>query len=310
MPGKSTEPEPPEEPTSTEVDADEDEGEDEDEGDLSFGLDIADDLLAAALDSVDRHLGGGKKEIDVELPEDGAPEAKDRSAETKKLQRSLRKARRAARIQKLKEESTRLRQDKEKLTQQVTKEKKARLKAGAAVPRLQESLRRAQQGEADAHAARDAAESLLDKHRDAVAEQRSEIGELRGRLKEEAGDHHARGVESALDALLPVGDTLALALAHVDSNPEGLLEGVRMTLGQWEQALAHLGATPVDATPGTAFDPQVHEAIARILEGDHEPGTIVELFQDGYLLEGRLLRAARVSVAGAPTPDQALPEEE
>ena len=136
-----------------------------------------------------------------------------------------------------------------------------------------------------------------------MTERQAEVDELRSRLKAEAGDHRSRGVGEALEALLPVADTLALALTHPDSNPAGVLEGVRMTLGQWEQALAGLGATPVGATPGTPFDPQVHEAIGRVLDGDHKAGTIVEVFQGGYMLEGRLLRAARVSVAGAPTPD-------
>jgi molecular chaperone GrpE len=47
-----------------------------------------------------------------------------------------------------------------------------------------------------------------------------------------------------------------------------------------------------------AFDPAVHEAIRQVQSDEHEPGTVIEVYQKGYLLKNRLLRPALVAVAG------------
>ena len=49
---------------------------------------------------------------------------------------------------------------------------------------------------------------------------------------------------------------------------------------------------------GQKFDPRFHEAVQRVPPGDKAPGTVVAVFEKGYTLKGRLLRPARVQVAG------------
>jgi molecular chaperone GrpE len=56
---------------------------------------------------------------------------------------------------------------------------------------------------------------------------------------------------------------------------------------------------------GQPFDPQRHEAIARVVSADAAPDTVVAEIAPGYLLHGRVLRAAMVSVAAAPDEDAA-----
>ena len=101
--------------------------------------------------------------------------------------------------------------------------------------------------------------------------------------------------------LLDVADNLERALAHA---PEGdaLRPGVQATLQQLLTALRHEGITPLPVQPGAAFDPQYHEAISGHA-ADVAHDTVAEVAQTGYLLDGQVLRPARVVVA-TPARDQ------
>jgi molecular chaperone GrpE len=69
-----------------------------------------------------------------------------------------------------------------------------------------------------------------------------------------------------------------------------------MILKQFESTLGKTGISKV-GTIGTAFDPQVHEAIQQVETNDHAPGTVVAEVQPGYMAGDRLIRAAMVVVA-------------
>ncbi len=106
--------------------------------------------------------------------------------------------------------------------------------------------------------------------------------------------------EKLLLEVLPVTDNLQRALDHVDgdepNNLASLTEGVSMTIDQLFKVLAQFGLTEVKAV-GEKFDPEFHHAISHDNTTDAEPGTIVSVFQKGYILKGRLIRPAMVSVA-------------
>ena len=76
-----------------------------------------------------------------------------------------------------------------------------------------------------------------------------------------------------------------------------VITGVRMTLEMLRSALKKFGVTPVDAEPGTPFDPAMHQAMQQVDGGDQPANTIVDIYQKGYLLNERLLRPAMVTVA-------------
>ena len=65
-------------------------------------------------------------------------------------------------------------------------------------------------------------------------------------------------------------------------------------------ALKKFGVEPVDAAKGSPFNPDYHNAMAQLPTADVPPNAIVEEFQKGYTINGRLLREAMVSVAVAP----------
>ena len=103
---------------------------------------------------------------------------------------------------------------------------------------------------------------------------------------------------SLLAVILTVVDNLERALAHAGGDPGAVIDGIRMTHRQILDVLAGLGVQPFDAE-GKTFDPRFHEAVdvAPHTEAGVTPGAVVGVLQRGYLLNGEVLRPARVRVA-------------
>lgn len=114
------------------------------------------------------------------------------------------------------------------------------------------------------------------------------------------------GNERLLRAILPFLDNLerAISLAGSSGSSEGLLAGVRLTYDQFLAELRKFGLEQVSAE-GERFDPNLHEAIAQVPWGGKPEGTVLSEARKGYLLHGRLLRPAQVTVAApAGSPDR------
>jgi molecular chaperone GrpE len=109
--------------------------------------------------------------------------------------------------------------------------------------------------------------------------------------------------ESLLEKLVPVLDSLDMALAATQS-PQGdagqsLQAGVSMIGQQLKKVLAEAGLEEVDAT-GKLFDPNLHEAVAQQETADVPEGQVIQQLRKGYKLKERLLRPASVVVAKHP----------
>jgi molecular chaperone GrpE len=105
----------------------------------------------------------------------------------------------------------------------------------------------------------------------------------------------------ALD-ILPAVDNLERAMAHAKEPKDfaALLEGVKAVHAQMLAALKKHGVTLIEAV-GEAFDPEHHEAVALLPSETHPAGKVMEEVQKGYRLDGRILRATRVTVSGGPS---------
>ena len=112
------------------------------------------------------------------------------------------------------------------------------------------------------------------------------------------------GLDRVLGDLLPVKDSLELALQSLGDKPEtaAFATGVQMTLKLLGTALERQGVKEIDPAKGDAFDPEWHEAMAAQPSAEVAPDAVLATVQKGYALNGRLLRPARVLVA------KALPE--
>jgi molecular chaperone GrpE len=118
----------------------------------------------------------------------------------------------------------------------------------------------------------------------------------RKRTAKELSAAEGRGVAKFARELLPALDHLALALASADADDASLAEGIRLVQSE---LIAALGRTGVEeySPAGERFDPEQHEAMAQHPVDGAEPGTIVEVYQQGYRLGDAVLRPARVVVA-------------
>jgi molecular chaperone GrpE len=95
-------------------------------------------------------------------------------------------------------------------------------------------------------------------------------------------------LDRALDASKKAGDTGPLAT------------GVAATASQFLDVLKRHGVTKIECGPGTAFDPNLHDAVMQQPTNDHAPGEVVQVLGAGFLLHDRVLRPATVIVATAP----------
>jgi molecular chaperone GrpE len=109
------------------------------------------------------------------------------------------------------------------------------------------------------------------------------------------------GNETLVRELLPVIDNLERAIQHgcKTEDSKSIVQGVELTLNSFLKVLEKFGVTRVDAVE-REFDPNLHEAIAQEPREDKAPGTVVTELQKGYIMDGRLLRPAMVTVAKTP----------
>jgi len=128
----------------------------------------------------------------------------------------------------------------------------------------------------------------------------AEFDNYRKRIHKEKEDIRKYGNESILYELLPVVDSLELALKHGTCDPQGgLLQGVEITLKEFQRVLDKFGVKRIEAT-GRCFDPAVHHAMVQIEREDMDEQMVAEELRAGYLYGDKVLRPSLVSVSVKP----------
>lgn len=104
--------------------------------------------------------------------------------------------------------------------------------------------------------------------------------------------------ENIIRDILPILDSLDRALDHAGTSKDvnAFMEGVRMIQEQLLNRLEKYGVRRIEAA-GREFDPNIHEALLQVESDEHEDNHVVTEFEKGYLLNDRLLKPAKVSVA-------------
>jgi molecular chaperone GrpE len=152
-------------------------------------------------------------------------------------------------------------------------------------------------------AAADAAARLqieLDETKDRMLRALAEAENARRRHEKDKQDLLKFGVEGFVRELLPVIDGLEKAIpqevsADANDKERALLEGIKMVWKQLMQVMEKQGLQSIEAA-GVPFDPNVHQAIQMIPEAEVKTDTVKQVFAKGYSLNGRVVRAAMVSV--------------
>ena len=130
----------------------------------------------------------------------------------------------------------------------------------------------------------------------------AESDNLRKRAQRDVEAASRYAIERFAGELLDVRDSLELGVAAgAGADSARLLEGMEATLRLVNRAFEKSGLTVVDPV-GQPFNPEFHEAMATQPTAEQSPGTVLAVVQKGYLLNGRLLRPARVLVAREADP--------
>ena len=132
---------------------------------------------------------------------------------------------------------------------------------------------------------------------------RAEADNFRKRMQREKDDFARFAREGFVCDLLPVKDNLERALIHAGDDPATIVDGVKLTLEQFNSIFKAMGVECIDCL-GDPFDPAFHQAMTQIESSEHEPNTVVDELQRGYQLHGRLLRPAMVVVSKAKSAEK------
>ena len=129
----------------------------------------------------------------------------------------------------------------------------------------------------------------------------AEMENLKKRTQKDLEDARKYALTSFAKEILPVFDSLVLGLQAATGDSEDVKkfrEGSELTIKQFEALFAKFNIVAVDPM-GQPFNPEHHQAMLMQEVEGAEPNTVVNVFQKGYLLNGRLLRPAMVVVAKA-----------
>ena len=143
-----------------------------------------------------------------------------------------------------------------------------------------------------------------DRLQDRLVRLQAEFENYKKRMAREKADFFKFAVERLLLEFLPILDNLERALASARSeagNREAVVEGVDMIARLFRSVLEKAGVKPMEAV-GQPFDPSHHQAVAQVESRGEGDNVVVEEIQKGYLLEGRVLRAAMVKISRVQSP--------
>lgn len=149
----------------------------------------------------------------------------------------------------------------------------------------------------------DELEPALEEARAYALRAHAEAENVRRRMERELEKAHKYALSDFAQALLSPLDTFDIALQSAKDSgvSDQVLQGFELSVKSLADALAKFGIVGFDPH-GEVFDPERHKAMTYVPHPDAEPGSVIEVFRKGYLLNDRLLRGAEVVVAKEPDP--------
>lgn len=139
----------------------------------------------------------------------------------------------------------------------------------------------------------------LDQAKDQTLRAHAETRNIKRRAEQDVEKAHKFALEKFVGELIPVLESLEKGLEsaeQAEDSSEAMLEGMRLTQKQLLGAMEKFKVEQVDPV-GQPFDPNFHQAISMVPNPDLEPNTVMDVFQKGYTLHGRVVRPAMVVVS-------------
>jgi molecular chaperone GrpE len=141
----------------------------------------------------------------------------------------------------------------------------------------------------------------LEDLRQTLLRRQADFDNYRKRVEKERSEDSRRSTARVIESLIPVVDSFDQALvSHREPEYANYRKGFELIHKQLIDNIAKLGAERIDPL-GMTFDPHLHQAMDRTETTDKDEGTILQVFQPGYVFHGRVLRPAMVRVAVHPT---------
>ena len=140
------------------------------------------------------------------------------------------------------------------------------------------------------------AEERADDFESRLKRKQADFQNYKKRAKKRQEQMQARATEGLVENLLDVRDNLVRAVKDDHEDVESLQEGVEMTLKELDRAFADEDVAEIAPEPGAETDPQRHEVMMKV-ESDQPEGTVADVYQPGYEMGEKVLRAAQVTVS-------------
>lgn len=142
----------------------------------------------------------------------------------------------------------------------------------------------------------------LEDLRQTLLRRQADFENYRKRIEKERFEDSKRATARVIEGLIPVIDGFEHALAaHREAEYESYRKGFELIYKQLLDGITKLGVERIDPI-GKLFDPHLHQAMDRTETTEEKDGTILQVFQPGYVFHGRVLRPAMVRVAVHPNP--------
>lgn len=148
------------------------------------------------------------------------------------------------------------------------------------------------------------AQKTAEENWDKAVRAKAEMENLKRRTQKDLENAHKYGLEKFAKELLSVIDSLELGIqASTSDDPEvvALKQGSEFTIKQFEAVFAKFNIEAL-SPEGEVFNPELHQAMTMLPSADVAPNTVLNVFQKGYVLNGRLIRPAMVVVSQAAKP--------
>ncbi|OGO95206.1 MAG: nucleotide exchange factor GrpE [Coxiella sp. RIFCSPHIGHO2_12_FULL_42_15] len=142
-------------------------------------------------------------------------------------------------------------------------------------------------------------EQQIDELKDKNLRLLAQLKNIQERADRDVSNAHRYGAEKLLNDLLPIVDSLERSLENCSLEAAGgVREGLQLTLDLLIKTLKKHGVEIIAPQVGERFNPEKQEAVSMQPEAKAEPNTVITTIQKGYALNGRVIRAAMVVVAG------------
>ena len=139
-------------------------------------------------------------------------------------------------------------------------------------------------------------QAKFDELNDRYLRMAAEYDNFRKRSQREREQAYNDAVSHAVKALLPTFDNLERAIKAETADTE-YKKGVELTMNQLVESLKGINVTLIEASAGTAFDPNFHNAVMHIQDEAFGENQIAEVFQQGFQIGDKVIRHAMVKVA-------------